>query len=162
MRRARHSSFKQVYAAQGRTAAAEAEYQHSLDILPTNTAALNAFGQFYLDHGQLEQAAKQFRAAVNIRSELQPWMKLGKIYDQLGDADKAFEAWRHVVEFEPLDPEAHRSLGQIYLARNQLADAQNQFQMCLLMNSADPVALAGLQKIRNAAQGGVPTTAKQP
>jgi Tfp pilus assembly protein PilF len=152
----------QVYDAQGKTSAAEAEYQRSLDILPTNAAALNAFGQFYLDHGRPEEAAKQFRAAVNIRSELQPWMKLGKIYDQSGDAEMAFEAWSHVVQFEPLDPQAHRSLGQIYLARNQLADAQNQFQMCLLMNSADPVALAGLEKIRNAAQGSTREVAKQP
>jgi protein O-mannosyl-transferase len=156
-----HVYLAQVYDAQGRTDAAEAEFLRSLDIYPNNTAALDALGQFYLEHGRLEDAARQFRTSVDLHGELQPWINLGKVYDSVGDTDKAADAWQHVIQFERFNPQAHRSLGQIYLSRNQLTAAQSEFQMCLRMNPADPVALAGLEKIRSAYHAAESATTKR-
>ena len=97
----------------------------------------------------LEEAAQQFRTSVEIYSELSAWSSLGKIYNSQEVSDKAEEAWRHVLEFERFSPSAHRSLGQIYLSRQQWKAAEGEFQACLLLDPADPVALAGLKKIQN-------------
>jgi Tfp pilus assembly protein PilF len=144
-----HIYLAEIYAAQGKPEAAEAEFLRALEIYPTDTAALNAFGQFYLDQGHLEEAAQQFRTSVEIYSELSAWSSLGKIYNSQEDPDKAEEAWRHVLEFERFSPSAHRSLGQIYLSRRQWKAAEGEFQACLLLDPADPIALAGLKKIQN-------------
>ena len=144
-----HVYLAEIYAAQGKPEAAEAEFLRALEIHPTDTEALNGFGQFYLDQGRLDEAAQQFRTSVEIYSELSAWSALGKIYDSQEVSDKAEEAWRHVLEFERFSPGAHRSLGQIYLSRQQWKAAEEEFQACLLLDPADPVALAGLKKIQN-------------
>jgi protein O-mannosyl-transferase len=144
-----HVYLAQIYAAQGKAEAAEAEFLQALEIHPTDTAALNALGQFYLDQGRLDEAAQQFRASVEIYSELSAWSALGKIYNSQEVPDKAEEAWRHVLEFEPFSASAHRSLGQIYLSRQQWKAAEGEFHACLVMDPADPVAVAGVKKVQS-------------
>ena len=99
---------------------------------------------------RLEEAARELRASVQINSVLSTWVSLGEIYDQLGQPENATDALSHVVALERFNPEAHRSLWQIYLSRREWTAAQNEFQMCLLMNPKDPVALAGMEKIKTA------------
>jgi protein O-mannosyl-transferase len=142
-----HIYLAKIYAATGKPADAEAEFHRALVIHPTNTDALNALGQFYLDQNRLEEAASSFRAAAEIYSELPTWSALGKIYDVQNDPVRAEEAWRHVLEFERFNPNAHRSLGQIYLSRQQYKPAEDEFQACLIFDPTDPVALAGLKTI---------------
>jgi tetratricopeptide (TPR) repeat protein len=146
-----HIQLAEVYAAQGKDDLAEAEFLAGLEIHPTNTEALNQLGDFYLKRGRLNEAAVQLRKSVEIYSDLTPWSKLGEIYDQLQQTENAREAWQQVLTFEQLNPHAHRSLGEIYLAQQQWAQAKNEFQMCLIMDQNDPIALAGLEKIKTAA-----------
>ena len=155
---AAHVYLANVFEAQGKTADAEAELRLAIEIHPNNTEALNALGAHYLNAGRLEEAATQFQASAEIYPQLSVSVSLGKIYDQLGQSDHAAEAWQHVLEFERFHPEAHRSLGVIYLSRRQWSEAQNEFQMCLLMNPNDAVALAGLAKIKNSSPTGAAGT----
>ena len=148
-----HIQLAKVYAAQGKDDLAEAEFLKGLEIHPTNTQALNQLGDFYLKHGRLNEAAVQLRKSAEIYSDLTPWSKLGETYDQLHQSENAREAWQQVLTFEQLNPHAHRSLGEIYLAQQQWAQAKNEFQMCLLMDQNDHVALAGLEKIKSATAG---------
>ena len=149
-----HVLLGKVLEAQGHNSGAETEYLRARTIHPNDTDAMNALGDLYFRENRLEEAAQQFRSSVEIASLLDTWISLGKIYDQLGQSDRAMDAWSHVVEMERFNPEAHRSLGRIYLSRRQWADAQNEFQMCLLMNPKDPAALAGLQEAKNSASAG--------
>ena len=144
-----HIYLAKIYAATGKPADAEAEFHRALVIHPTNTEALNSLGQFYLDQNRLEEAASSFRAAAEIYSDLPTWSALGKIYDAQNDPVRAEEAWHHVLEFERFNPNAHRSLGQIYLSRQQYKTAEDEFQACLIFDPTDPVALAGLNKIHS-------------
>jgi len=145
-----HIFLGSVYAAQGKNQMAEAEYLLALDIHPANTQTLNTLGEFYLHQGRLAEAAQQFRNSVEIYPDMQAWSSLGEIYDRENRTAEAQEAWQQVLTFERFSPHAHRSLGQIYLSQEQWALAQNEFQMCLLMNQNDSVALAGLEKIKSA------------
>jgi protein O-mannosyl-transferase len=145
-----HIQLAEVYAAQGKDDLAEAEFLRGLEIHPTDTEAFNQLGDFYFKHGRLNEAAVQLRKSVEIYSDLTAWSELGEIYDQLQQTENARQAWRQVLTFEQLNPRAHRSLGEIYLAQQQWAQAKTEFQLCLLMNQHDSVALAGLQKIASA------------
>jgi len=145
-----HIHLGRVYAAEGKNEQAETELLRGLEIHPTNTQGLNALGEFYLQQGRLAEAAEQFRRSVEIYSDVRAWSSLGEIYDQENDPEKARGAWQQVLTFESFNPHAHRSLGQIYLSHEQWALAQNEFQLCLLMDQKDSVALSGLEKIRSA------------
>jgi superkiller protein 3 len=145
-----HIQLAEVYAAQGKEDLAETEFLTGLEIHPTNTEALNQLGDFYLKRGRLPEAAVQLRKSVEIYSDLKPWSKLGEIYDQLQQPENALEAWQQVLTFEQLNPHAHRSLGEIYLSHGQWTQAKNEFEMTLLMDQKDPIALAGLEKIKSA------------
>ena len=149
-----HVLHGEVLEAQGDSSGAESEYLRARSIHPNDTGAMNALGSLYLQENRLEEAAGQFRASAEIAPVLDTWVSLGRIYDDLGKPELAVEAWSHVVEMERFNPEAHRSLGRIYLSRRQWTDARNEFQMCLLMNPKDPVALAGLQEAKNPANTG--------
>jgi len=156
-----HVLLGQVYEAQGNGAVAESEFRRALAIHPNDADAMVALGNLYLNNHRLEDAALQFRSSVETAPLLDTWISLGRIYDQLGRTDEAADAWTNVVELERFNPEAHRALGQIHLSRGQWDAAQSEFQMCLLMNPKDPVALAGLQKVKsNSAGGNLPSTTR--
>ena len=144
-----HIYLAKIYEDQSKLEAAEAEYRRALEIHPTNISGLNALGHFYLQQNRLDEAAQQFLAAIDIYPELPAWTALGQIYDRQNSPVHAEEAWRHVLEFERFNPTAHRSLGQIYLSRQQWKAAQDEFQACLLMDPHDPIAQAGLKTIQS-------------
>jgi len=143
-----HIDLARVYAAQGKKADAEAEFHRALDIFPMNPIARKALGRFYLDEGRLQDAEQEFLVANGLMPDLETWTDLGEVYNRENAPDKAEDAWRHVLAIEPFDAQAHVSLGKIYLSRGQLAEAQKEFESCLLMNPANAEALAGVQSIR--------------
>jgi tetratricopeptide (TPR) repeat protein len=144
-----HVLLGQTYEAQGQDSGAESEFQRALSIHPNHADAMNALGKLYLKNNRLDEAAEQFRASAQIAGSQDTWASLGKIYEALGKPDQAMDAWRQVIELERFNPEAHRALGGIYLSRRQWKEAEHEFQMCLLMDPKDTVALAGLQKIKS-------------
>jgi protein O-mannosyl-transferase len=145
-----HIHLARVYAAQGKPSDAEAEFRRALDIFPMNPIARKALGQYYLDESRLQDAEQQFRVANGLMPDLETWTGLGQVYNRENVSDKAEDAWRHVLVIEPFDAQAHVSLGKIYFSRGQLAEAQKEFESCLLMNPANAEALAGMQSIRAA------------
>jgi Tfp pilus assembly protein PilF len=144
-----HVHLARVYAAQGKNAAAEAEFHRAIEIHPTDSAARKALGHFYLDASRLPEAEEQFLVSVGVAPDLEAWSGLGEIYNRQHANDKAEDAWRHVLSFESFNAQAHLSLGRIYLSKGQLAEAQKEFGACLLMDPANPEALAGRGKIHS-------------
>jgi len=145
-----HVHLARVYAAQGKNAVAEAEFLRAIEIHPTDSAARKALGQFYLHAGRLSEAEQQFLVSVSVAPDLEAWSALGVTYDRQNSTAKAEDAWRHVLSFESLNAQAHLSLGRIYLSKRQLTEAHKEFEACLLMDPANPQALAGIQNIRDA------------
>jgi Tfp pilus assembly protein PilF len=152
-----HVHLARVYTAQGKNAAAEAEFRRAIEIHPTDSAARKALGHFYLDAGRLPEAEQQFLVSVGVAPDLEAWSGLGEIYNRQHSNDKAEDAWRHVLSFESFNAQAHLSLGRIYLSKGQLAEAQKEFGACLLMDPANPEALAGRGKIHSVVGPSSPT-----
>src|SRR5229473_2944198 len=145
-----HVHLARVYIAQGKNADAEAEFLRAIEINPTDLDARNALGRLYLDAGRLPEAEEQFIASAGTAPTFDAWSGLGEIYNRQNVSGKAEDAWRHVLSFESFNPQAHVSLGRIYLLKGRLTDAQKEFEACLLMEPANVEALGGLQKIRAA------------
>jgi protein O-mannosyl-transferase len=156
-----HIHLARVYAAEGRNADAENEFRRAVDIYSMNPDARKAWGQYYLDAGRLSDAERQFLVSVSVAPDLEAWSALGAIYDRQNATDKAEDAWRHVLSFESFNAQAHLSLGRIYLSKNRLAEAQEEFDACLLMDPANPEALAGRSKIRAIVSPSPPGSATQ-
>lgn len=147
-----HIYLGRIYSAQGNNAAAEAEFRLAIDKYPMNPEALKALGKFYLDAGRLPEAEQQFLASIGVAPDIEAWSGLGEIYDRENSADKAENAWRRVLALDWLNPQAHHSLGRIYLSKGQMTEAQEEFEACLRMDPRDPAALAALQEIRTASR----------
>jgi len=143
-----HIHLARVYAAESRNADAENEFRRAVDIYSMNPDARKAWGQYYLDAGRLSEAEQQFLVSVSVAPDIEAWSALGVIYNRQHSNDKAEDAWRHVLSFESFNAQAHLSLGRIYLSKNRFAEAQKEFDACLLMDPANPEALAGRSKIR--------------
>jgi Tfp pilus assembly protein PilF len=143
-----HIHLARVYAAEGRNEDAENEFRRAVEIYSLNPDTRKAWGQFYLDAGRLSEAEQQFLVSVSVAPDLEAWSALGVIYDRQNSTDKAEDAWRHVLSFESFNAQAHLSLGRIYLSKGRLAEAQKEFDACLLMEPANQEALAGRNKIR--------------
>jgi protein O-mannosyl-transferase len=142
-----HIHLARVYAAEGRNADAENEFRRAVDIYSMNPDARKAWGRYYLDAGRLSEAEQQFLVSVSVAPDLEAWSALGVIYDRQNSTAKAEDAWRHVLSFESFNAQAHLSLGRIYLSKGRLSEAQKEFDACLLMEPANPEALAGRSKI---------------
>ncbi len=147
-----HIHLARVYAAQGKNVEAEAEFHNAIEINPMNTDAHKALGKFYLDAGRLLQAEEQFQITLEAAADLEAWRGLGTIYEREEATDKAENAWRQVLSLEPFDVKAHLSLGRIYLSKGLLADAKRELQACLIMEPANPEALADLRKVSASTQ----------
>jgi tetratricopeptide (TPR) repeat protein len=146
-----HFYLARVYLAQGRSVDAETEFKRAIDIYPINFDARKALGQLYLNTGRLREAEEQFLASVQVAPDFESWRGLGEIYDRENASEKAENAWRQAVGFEPFDPHAHLALGRIYLAKGQRAEAQKEFDACLLMDPANAEALAVRRKLNESA-----------
>jgi len=100
---------------------------------------------------RLPEAEAQFLAAAEVAPDFESWRGLGEIYDRENASEKAENAWRQALGFEPFDPHAHLALGRIYLAKGQRSEAQKEFDACLLMDPANAEALAGRRKLNESA-----------
>lgn len=156
-----HIHLARVYAAEGRNEDAENEFHRAVEIYSLNPDARKAWGDYYFDAGRLSEAEQQFLVSVSVAPDLEAWSALGVIYDRQNATDKAEDAWRHVLSFESFNAQAHLSLGRIYLSKNRFAEAQKEFDACLLMDPANPEALAGRSKIRAVVSPSSPGSATQ-
>ena len=148
-----HVLLGQVWEAEGKTRDAESEFLRAVEIYPANAEAHAALGNLYLQAGRLEKAAEQFRAVVEVSPDLPSWRALGEIYDAENRPEDAQDAWQHVLAFERFNPQAHLSLGRIYLAKGMYPQAQKEFEACLLMDPTNKEALAGVGKISELGPG---------
>ncbi len=142
-----HVRLGRLYLAQGKPTDAEKEFLRAVDIYPADVDARKTLGQFYLDYGRLPEAEAQFLAAREVAADFSTWRALGEIYARENRPELEEDAWQHAVALEPFDPEAHVSLGRIYLSKGQYPEAQKEFEACLLMQPANKEALAGMGKL---------------
>jgi len=86
-------------------------WTQAVRVAPESTSALNNLGGAYLELGQLERSLEFFhKAAANFDNPM-PWYNLGRVYEQLGDRDKAIFHYRSFLAFnDPVTAQLARRL----------------------------------------------------
>lgn len=139
-----------VYAALGRNAEAEQEFQRAASLSPFSTEVLNARGRFHLDAGRGAEAEAEFRASVASVPTVEGWRGIAEVSALRNSPAESEEAWRRLLDLEPFDSRAHFGLGAICLASGRLAEAEKEYESGLWMDPANEEALAALRRIRSA------------
>ena len=100
-------------------------------------------------HGDLETAERLWAAAVSYGDNSpETHRKLGELYLQLGNHERAGAHWQRVRELEPGEVEAHLNLGRIHIAMGRLDAAQTCLEAALATAPAEPQVLCCLGELQ--------------
>jgi tetratricopeptide (TPR) repeat protein len=131
-----------------RLAEAEKELTAVLRIEPDLPVALNFLGTVRAKQNRLVEAESLFlRAARNDKNFTGPRMNLAYLYLLKRAPDKAIPQLQEVLALEPENAEALVVLGDIYLAKNDLQKAEENYLPALNRSLDNAGALFGLAQI---------------
>jgi len=95
---------------------------------PSNFETRLKLVDWYRDNNYWPDAARELQTIVTQRPEdIAIRHMLGDAYDQLGQKDKALQAWEEARDVDPNNPAAHNKLGVAYLDRHRYDDAEKEF-----------------------------------
>jgi tetratricopeptide (TPR) repeat protein len=91
----------------GDFAAAQEAFRKALEISPEDAAAAYNVGEIFFSNQKVDEAIAYFELAVRIKKDWpKAYHRLGLVYLNKGDFDKALENLRKFVELDPQNPEA--------------------------------------------------------
>jgi tetratricopeptide (TPR) repeat protein len=116
-----YSSLSEIYKVEGDTTLALQTVTKGREMFPGDFNLLIAETNIYLSTNENEKAKANLEQALEIdKSHPSIFFAVGTIYDQLGDLDKATEAYENAIALNPDYFEANYNLGALYV--NQAAD----------------------------------------
>jgi tetratricopeptide (TPR) repeat protein len=87
--------------------AAQESFRRALEISPEDAAAAYNVGEIFFSNQKVDEAIPYFELAARIKKDWpKAYHRLGLVYLNKGDFDKALENLRKFVELDPLNPEA--------------------------------------------------------
>ncbi len=119
---------------------------------PNLPGAYLRLGQLWLEEGisrndrvALEKAVAALESVSQLENENGPAsLALGQAYLALGDEDRAFDELQRAAEATPIQAEAHRELGDLYLGRENFAEAATAYHVYLKLGEQSPRVLERL------------------
>jgi Tfp pilus assembly protein PilF len=126
-----------VYDSMGRLNGAERLYWEAAMLRPESWDGFNEFGTFYLRHRQYDQAAEQYRCAIELTPDNAiPHGNLGVALDNLRRADEAEPELKKSIELQPTYP-AYSMLGRLYYRQRRWVEAAANIEKALELNHTD-------------------------
>ena len=129
----------------GQYAAAIRRYEHVIAKDPSFVRAYDNLGLSYEALNQIDQAATQYRKAVELNRRLAPpdaWpaLNLGKLLRTRGDVDEAESMFREALRYNPGFAQAHYQLGVLLEQRGQIDPATAELMKAVELDPqyADP------------------------
>lgn len=120
-----------LYIQEGSMLSAISSFSQAIKDDPNNISALIGLGNVYLLENQTEQAINAFKTAKALSiSGGYSGYKLGCIYQEMGDIDKAVEAFKGSLSFSL----SSLALGKIYLKKKEYNLALELFRRCVNQN----------------------------
>jgi len=100
--------------AESNCGAATTLFMKALEQKPNSVEALTGLGFCYIDAKQFSNAYSKFRSALAVSSRYQPALRgIAEMYQQQGLRDQAIEAYQHLLEYYPNDPNAKKQLDRL-------------------------------------------------
>lgn len=125
-----------AYSQTGDWNAAQADFQHALQLEPNQPLVLNYLGYSWADRGEhLAQARDMLETAAHLRPEDGEIIdSLGWVMLRQGDAVQAVDTLERAAELEPADATINAHLGDAYWAAGRKTEAAYQWRRALIFN----------------------------
>jgi Flp pilus assembly protein TadD len=94
--------------------------------------AYNNLGTWYQQHGDLEEAERNYRRAIEIKPQFaQAHDNLGIVYARQGDIERAIESFRTALRLDPGSCTAAINLGHVLEQAGRVEEARREWQVAL-------------------------------
>ncbi|MDJ0940716.1 MAG: tetratricopeptide repeat protein [Woeseiaceae bacterium] len=125
--------------------AAEAACAQAFSVGSQLPLVLNAVGQLYLATGENDDAEAMFREAIQKNEQYVPAIKgLAVLRERQLDFGEAEELLRRAIELQPGNWQSFNTLGNLYFGTGRWADAVEQYEKVLFLDSDNTTALGNL------------------
>jgi len=136
--------------------------QRAVAVTKNNFAMHTRYGAFLSEKGQVEEAIKHFKKAVEIQPDYAPaYASLAHAYHKQGRLDDAVKYYSAAIELAPNTVEIHYGLGVALFSRGQPGDAIAQFQKVLQLDPDNCTAYNSLGAAMLKAKSDLELTAQQ-
>ena len=143
-----------LYDRLGDDAHALADYKEALTAAPHDADLLNDFGYYHYQRGELDDAEKCFRQALEVNhSHLRATVNLGLTLGKQGKADASLEAFRQVLPAS----EAYCNVGVLLAQQGKAADARHSLEEALHLEPGMKQARLVLDHLDDIASAAPPT-----
>ncbi|MDB5071494.1 MAG: Tetratricopeptide 1 repeat-containing protein [Candidatus Eremiobacteraeota bacterium] len=133
-----------VYANEKMAGEADAAYKRAITEYPKVLSAHTAYGEYLLNLKDMAGAEREFVAGAGPnRDQVDALARLGQLYAQQSQYQKAVDQFKRVAELAPQDPRSFLLLGATYAANKQFANAAGAFKQSYSLQHT-PDALLGL------------------
>lgn len=115
---------------------------------PTPSAAEHIErGESYLDQGELDKAAVEFQAAIQLEpTNAVAHNALGTVYSEQNNLDEAEREFKEAVKLDHNYGLAHNNLGNVYNSQGKYDDAVFELKEAIRIDPSDPLSHNGLGK----------------
>ena len=130
-----HANLAAVLRRLRRLEEAEAACRRALELRPAFPDALNNLGNVLSDQGRFEEAIASFRKAIDLApgQSFDAWDNLARLLMRTGRMFAAERVLNRACELWPRNPALYEYLGVVLQERGRLADAEEMFQLALLL-----------------------------
>ncbi|HEY0393853.1 MAG TPA: tetratricopeptide repeat protein [Candidatus Elarobacter sp.] len=133
-----------VYAGEKMDTEAEAAFKRAISEFPNVMSAHTAYGEYLLAKKDTAGAEREFVAGAGPnRDQVDAVVRLGQLYANQNQIQKAIDQFKRLNELAPQDPRSHLLLGATYAANRQFSQAAGEFKASYNLQHT-PDALMGL------------------
>ena len=132
----------------------ETLWTHTLAVTADNDVALNNLGNYYSEHGRLDEALSCLQRALDIRSRIEHehyslslaimHATMGEVLTRIGRLDEALDQLRQATELRPDFPDAHYNFGAVLFRKGDIDGAIKEWRATLELYPNDPGTNTGL------------------
>lgn len=121
-------------------------FDRAIELDPGNKWAHMVYSELRSITGELEEAvvhAEQLRA-LDPAATNPSFLDLGRIYELLGEEERAVAAWEAQIELSPHYYDAHRHMGNYLCRTGGVAEGVVELERAIALSPDDPLVLADL------------------
>jgi tetratricopeptide (TPR) repeat protein len=105
-------------------------FTHTVEVTENNWVAQNNLGYLYLGEGKIDDAIWHFKESLKAKpSYVLALLNLGVAHRTRNEYKEAAESFKWALQFAPLNPQAHYSLGCIDLIQGDKKRAMEEYQV---------------------------------
>ncbi|HKR59904.1 MAG TPA: tetratricopeptide repeat protein [Pyrinomonadaceae bacterium] len=153
-----HTEFGKFLIQTNRPAEGQAEFEKAVEVEPANRPSRLVLASYYLLTKQLDKAEAAYKALAGLDSRPENQAVLGDYYSAVDRYDDAIRIYQDIVTKSPDYLAGRYRLGEILLARGDIAGTNDQIDKILKKDPTDRQALILRARVR--LQSGLPSETK--